>query len=67
MKVRIVQTYLIETTDKGEFKIVDNDGLCLTRKPTLQEAIDDVVEMVTEDTFTDDIEVDVVDVIGGGK
>ena len=67
MKVRIVQTYLIGNSDDGWTEITDNDGLVLVRKPTLEEAFNDMVEMVTNESLTDDIEADIVDVVGGAE
>ena len=67
MKVRIVQTYTIENADDGWTEIVDNDGLCIVRKPTLEEAFNAIVEIVTDESLTDDIEADIVDVVGGAS
>lgn len=62
MKVRIVQTFSINATSDG-IEILDSTGLCMTRKPTLEEAFDSMVEMVSKDALTDDIEAELVNVI----
>lgn len=67
VKVRIVQTYLIQNSDDGWTEITDNDGLVLVRKPTLEEAFNDITEMVTDEALTADIESDIVDIVGGAE
>ena len=65
MKVRICQIYTIENGDDGWTEILDNDGLILTRKPTLELAFNEIVEMVTNESLTSYIEADITDVVGG--
>lgn len=67
MKVRICQVFTVETNSMGWTEIVDNDGLVLTRKPTLELAFNSIVEMVTDESLTDDIEADITDVVGGAS
>ncbi len=65
MKVRICQIYTIENGDDGWTEILDHAGLILTRKPTLELAFNEIVEMVTNESLTATIEADITDVVGG--
>jgi hypothetical protein len=67
MKVRICQIFTIGNSDDGWTEITDNDGLVLARKPTLEEAFNDMVEMVTDESLTNDIEAEIIDVVGGAS
>ena len=65
MKVRICQVFTIGNSDDGWTEITDNDGLVITRAPTLEAAFNDIVELVTNESLTDDITADITDVVGG--
>jgi len=67
MKVRICQVFTIGNSDDGWTEITDNDGLVITRAPTLELAFNDIVELVTNESLTDDIQSDIIDVVGGAE
>ncbi len=64
MRVRLTMEFDIEHNG-NLIEIFDDQGQCLTRKPSTEEALDDIRAMAAGASLTDDIQVQLIDVLGG--
>ena len=64
MRVRLTMEFDIEHNG-NLIEIFDDQGQCLTRKGSTEEALDDIRAMAAGAELTDDIQVQLIDVLGG--
>lgn len=61
MKLRVTMEFDVKETERG-FDVMDSDGFCLLFGTTLQDAVDDLNQMIGTDALNP-VSIDVINVI----